>query len=53
MKKLLKKLNITIGYYKYRIHFLTSGKMYITRVFTHKGLEKYMAGKLTNKSGIV
>ena len=53
MEKILKKLPIKLGNYKYQLRFLTSGKMYITRVLTHKGFEKFMVGKIANKSGIV
>ena len=53
MKKIIKKLYITLGNYKYQIRFLTSGKMYITRLFTHKGFEKFMTGKIKLGSGII
>ena len=53
MKKLIKKLYIILGNYKYQIEFLTSGKMYITRVLTHKGFKKFMDGKIKLGSGIL
>ena len=53
MKKIIKKLYITLGNYKYQIKFLTSGKMYITRELTSKGFKKFMDGKIKLGSGIL
>lgn len=46
-------MKITLGNYTYKLKKLTTGKYYITRQMSHKGFEKWKAGKLQNRAGIL
>lgn len=49
----MKTFKLTIGNYTYALKRLTTGKHYITRTMTSKAFKKFLAGKLSLRSGIV
>jgi hypothetical protein len=44
---------ITLGNYTYKLKRLTTGKYYIVREMTKRGFNKWKAGKLQNRAGIL
>jgi len=44
---------LTLGNYTYQLKKTTSGVFYIARAFSSKGFEKWKAGKLQNRAGII
>lgn len=46
-------IKITLGNYTYQLKRTTSREYYIARSFSAKGFNKWQAGKLQNRSGII